>query len=229
LAGGSPIGQRVYAGNRGVVEVVGVVATTKYESLREHDSPIIYVHALQRPESGGLNLVLKTEGNPLRTGQSVRQAVRGLAPAQIGSVSLLAAEIDRTLVRERLIARVLGAFAALALLLAAAGLYGVLSYSITRRTPEIGIRLAIGATRGAVLWPVLVESMKLVTVGIAIGVPAAFALTRLLDSLLYGVSSTDARVMGAVVFLLFVVALAASIIPAWRASRIDPLVALRSE
>ena len=197
LVGRNPIGQRVDAGIRGVVEVVGVVATTKYESLRENDSPIIYVHALQRPNPGGLNLVVKTEGDPLRTGQSVRQALRALAPARIGPpVSLLASEIDRTLVRERLIARVLGAFAVLALLLAAAGLYGVLAYSITRRTGEIGVRLALGATRGAVLWPVLTESMKLVTVGIAIGVPTALALTQLLDSLLYGVSSTDGRVIG---------------------------------
>ena len=225
----SPIGQRVDAGIRGVVEIVGVVATTKYESLRENDSPIIYVHALQRPNPGGLNLVVKTESDPLRTGQSVRQALRALAPARIGPVSLLASEIDRTLVRERLIARVLGAFAVLALLLAAAGLYGVLAYNITRRTAEIGVRLALGATRGAVLWPVLTESMKLVSVGIAIGVPAALALTQFLDSLLYGVSPTDGRVMGGVVFLLFVVALAAAAIPAWRASRVNPLVALRSE
>jgi putative ABC transport system permease protein len=229
LQGRNVIGQRVDVGVRGVVEIVGVATTTKYESLREDDSPIIYVHALQRADLGALNLVVKTQGDPRRTGLPIREALNALGPARVGPVSVLASEIDRTLVRERLIARVLGAFALLALLLSGAGLYGVLAYSITRRTAEIGVRLALGATRGAVLWPVLTESMKLVTAGIAIGVPAALAQTQVLNSLLYGVSPRDFRVMGGVVLLLFVVALVAAAIPAWRASRVDPLVALRSE
>jgi ABC-type antimicrobial peptide transport system permease subunit len=155
--------------------------------------------------------------------------VQKVAPVPVSRPSLLSDELDRTLVRERLIARVLGAFALLAVVLAAAGLYGVLAYSVTRRTGEIGIRFALGATRGAVLWPVLMESAKVVALGVAVGIAAALALTHLLSSLLYGVKPTDGRVLGGVVLCLFFVALAASVIPAWRASRVNPLIALRYE
>lgn len=225
----SPMGQRLDAGIRGVVEIVGVAATTKYESLRENDSPILYVHALQRGNRFGLNLVVKTQGDPMRVGRSVRQAILDFAPIRVGPVTSLAASIDRTLVRERLIARVLGVFALLATVLAGAGLYGVLAYSITRRTTEIGVRLALGAPRRTVLWSVLGESTKLVAVGVAIGLPATLALTRLLTSVLYGVSPTDGGVLAGVVLSLFVVALASGAIPAWRAARVNPLVALRYE
>lgn len=225
----SPIGKRVGIGVRGVVEIVGVVETAKYESLRETDSPIVYVHAFQSRQAGGLELVVRThdvDAATLATG--IRGELRQMA-VPVSQPALLSHDIDRTLVRERLIARVLGAFALLAVALAAAGLYGVLAYSVTRRTGEIGIRFALGATRGAVLWPVLTESAKLVALGVAIGIPAALALTRFLANVLYGVSPTDVRVLGGVVLLLFAVAMAAASIPAWRASRVDPLVALRYE
>ena len=129
-----PIGQRVRAGLRGTVEIIGVVATTKYESLREADSPILYAHAFQSADTGGLNLVVKTAGNPVATASSVRRAVQDLAPVRVTLPATLSSQIDRTLVEERLIARVLGAFAFLAVILAAAGLYGVLAYNTTRRT-----------------------------------------------------------------------------------------------
>jgi predicted permease len=224
-----PVGQRVGVGNRGMLEVVGVVATTKYQSLRESDSPIVYVHALQRADASGLNLLVKAAGDPVSTGVAVRSAIQEMAPVRVTPPLTLSSQIDRTLVEERLIARVLGMFALLAVALAAAGLYGVLAYNTARRTGEIGIRLALGATRGAVLWPVLAESAKLAALGIAIGVPAALALTRLLSNLLYGVAPTDPRVLGAVVLCLFCVALIAALVPAWRASRVNPLVALRYE
>jgi predicted permease len=224
-----PIGQRVRAGNRGTLEVVGVVATTKYQSLRENDSPIIYVHALQSPAAGGLNLIVKATGDPASMGAVVRRAIQDIAPVQVTPPVTLSSQIDRTLIGERLIARVLGVFALVAVVLAAAGLYGVLAYNTARRTGEIGIRLALGATRGAVLWPVLAESAKLAALGVAMGVPAALALTRLLSNVLYGVAPTDPRVLGAVVLCLFLVALIAALVPAWRASRVNPLVALRYE
>lgn len=225
----NPIGQRVTVGRRGVLEVVGVVETTTYESLRETASPIVYGHALQGGNLGpGLNLTVKTR-NPAEIGASIRRAIQEIAPVPVMPATTLAAQINRTLVRERLIARVLGAFAVLALLLAAAGLYGVLAYTVTRRTGEIGVRMALGATGGAVLRPVLGEAVRLASIGVAIGVPAALALTRFLGNLLYGVTPTDARVLGGVVVVLFLVALAAASIPAWRASRVNPLVALRYE
>src|SRR5439155_12874399 len=141
-----------------------------------------------------------------------------VAPVPVASPVTLSSEIDRTLIEERLIARTLGVFALLSVALAAAGLYGVLAYSTVRRTAEIGIRLALGATRGAVLRAILAEAATLATLGIAIGVPAALALTKLLSNLLYGVAPTDARVIGPVVLCLFGVALIAAAVPAWRAS-----------
>jgi ABC-type antimicrobial peptide transport system permease subunit len=137
--------------------------------------------------------------------------------------------IDRTLVTERLMTRILTAFAALALLLASIGLYGVLGYAVTRRTTEIGIRLALGAERRTVFWSVLRESWTLVAIGVAIGVPAALALTRLLSSLLYGITPTDPWILSGAVACLFAIALAAASQPAWRAMRVDPLAALRYE
>jgi len=229
----NPIGQRVRAGLRGVVEIVGVVATAKYQSLKEDDAPVIYVHALQSANSAGatinLNLVAKTAGDPLSVGLALRRAIGEVAPVRVTVPETLSSQIDRTVIEERLIARVLGVFALLAVGLAAAGLYGVLAYSTTRRTGEIGIRLALGATRSAVLWPVLAEAAKLAALGIAIGLPAALAVTRLLSNLLYGVTPTDARVLGAVVLCLLGVALIAASVPAWRASRVNPLIALRYE
>lgn len=228
---GNPIGQRVRVGIRGVLAIVGVVATTKYQSLRENETPIIYPHALQGVSTGrfGLNLIAKTAGDPLSTSLSIRRAIQDVAPVRVTAPVTLASQIDRTLIEERLIGRVLGVFALLAVVLAAAGLYGVLAYSTSRRTAEIGIRLALGATPSAVLWPVLTQAAKLAAVGIVIGIPAALTLTRVLANLLYGVTPTDARVLAAVVLCLFGVALAAAAVPAWRASRINPLVALRYE
>ena len=224
-----PIGQRVHVGVRGVVEIVGVVETTKYQSLREADSPIVYTPVPQSREVAGLSLIVNVDPAAASQTLAIRRDLQQLAPVPVSSPSRLVEEIDRTLVRERLIARVLGVFALLAVALATAGLYGVLSYSIARRTSEIGIRFALGATRSAVIGPVIAESARVVTVGLVVGVPAALWLTRVLSNLLYGVSATDARVLGAVAALLFLVAMAAASVPAWRASRVDPLEALRLE
>jgi putative ABC transport system permease protein len=229
FGGSDPIGQRIVAGIRGTLEVVGIVETTKYESLRESDSPIVYVHALQRSGPGGLNLVVKTEGDPSLLGSTIRRALQAAAPVRVSPPETLSSQIDRTLVKERLIARVLSVFAFVAVALAAAGLYGVLAWSVTRRTGEIGVRLALGATRGAVLRPVLAESTRLVALGVAIGIPAALALSGALSNVLFGVAPTDVRVLGAVVLCLFGVALVAASVPASRAARVNPLVALREE
>ena len=227
----NPIGRRVRVGFGEGLEIVGVVANAKYLSLREEDYPTVYVHALQtRDQPWDLTLAVRTSGDPAPLATAIRrdvQAVAGTVP--ISRPSTLSAQIDRSLVKERLMTRILGAFAALALLLASVGLYGVLGYAVTRRTNEIGIRMALGATRGTVLWSVLRESWTLVAIGVAIGIPAALVLTRLLSSLLYGVTPTDPWVLGGAVACLFVVALAAASQPAWRALRVDPLVALRYE
>jgi predicted permease len=226
----SPIGQRVRLGRQGPLEIVGVVANAKYLSLREEDHPTVYTHVLQKRNIGGLTLAVRTPGDPLTLAPAIRRAIQSIAatvPVTRGAT--LSAQIDRSLVRERLMTRILSGFAGLALLLAAVGLYGVLGYAVTRRTNEIGIRLALGAARSTVLWSVLRESWALVAIGVALGVPAALALTRLLSSLLYGVTPTDPWVLGGVIACLFAVALAAAAQPAWRAVRVDPLVALRYE
>jgi predicted permease len=226
----NPIGQRVKLGPSGGLEIVGVVANAKYLSLREEDHPTVYVQALHERDTAGLTLAVRSSGDPLSLVPAIRREVQAVAPAvPITEGSTLSAQIDRSLVKERLMARILGAFAGLALLLASIGLYGVLAYAVTRRTNEIGIRVALGASRGAVLRSVLRESLALVAIGIGIGVPAALALTRLLSSLLYGVTPTDPLVLGGAVASLFAVALGAAAQPAWRAVRVDPLVALRHE
>jgi predicted permease len=231
FSGQNPMGRRVRLGNQEGLEIVGVVATSKYLSLREEDHPAVYLPALQkRVQAWGLTLVVGTSGDPAALGPALRQEVGAVAAAVAApAASTLSAQIDRSLVKERGMTRLLGAFAALALLLASAGLYGVLGYAVTRRTNEIGVRLALGATPGTVLWSVLRESCALVAIGVAIGVPAALALTRLLASQLYDVTPTDPWVLSGAAACLFIVALAAASQPAWRASRVDPLVALRYE
>ena len=225
-----PIGQRVRLGSRNVLEIVGVVQNAKYLSLREEDHPTIYVNALQKLDTGGLTLSVRAAGDSSGSMAAIRREVAAVAAAvPIGRTSLLSAEIDRSLVNERLMANLLGAFAALALLLACAGLYGVLGYAVARRTNEIGLRLALGATRRGVLWSVLRECARLVTVGVILGVSAAIVATRLLSDLLFGVTPTDARVFAAVVILVTAVAGVAAFRPAWRASRVDPWVALKHD
>ena len=225
-----PVGQRVTLGGRGELEIVGVVANAKYLSLREEDHPTIYINALQMTDTGGLSLAIRAMGRPLALAPAVRRELRTLAPTvPVGTPALLSVQVDRSIVNERLVTNLLGTFAGLALLLAAVGLYGVLGYAVTRRTSEIGVRLALGASRGSILWSVVRESWWLVVAGAVLGVPAALGLTRLLESLLYGITPTDPIVVAGSIACLFIVALTAAAVPAWRASRVDPMVALRQE
>ena len=138
-------------------------------------------------------------------------------------------DIDNDISNERLIAHLCGFFGALSLALAAIGLYGIVAYAVTRRTKEFGIRMALGGQRSQLIWMVARESIGLVVAGIAIGAGVAFALTRLVSSLLYGVSAHDPLSIGLAVALLFFTSIAAALIPAYRASRADPMIALRCE
>jgi len=137
--------------------------------------------------------------------------------------------VDATLVEERLIAVLSGFFGVLAVLLACLGLYGVMAYTAARRTSEIGIRMALGATRGGVLAMVLKESLLLVAIGITIGVPATLALTRLVSSLLFGIQASDPLTIAGGAVLMIAVAALAGFLPAQRAARVDPMIALRYE
>jgi predicted permease len=229
LKTGNPIGQRVRLGKREMLEVVGVVANAKYMTLREDDYPTIYVHAFHGP-AFGLALSVRVAGkSPLTIAPQIRKELLAVAPnVPVGPARTLSAQVDRSLSTERLVARLLGTFAGLALVLASIGLYGVLGYSVTRRTNEIGVRLALGATRQTVLWSILRESWWIVVLGLCVGMPVALALTGRLAGLLYGVTASDPWALAGAVSCLLLVASVAALLPAWRASRVDPFVALRN-
>jgi putative ABC transport system permease protein len=225
--GVSPIGRRILMRDQ-ALEIVGVAGNAKYLSLRESDRPTVYEYGARASEPY-FTLSVRTWSDPAVLAHAVRREVQAVDAVPVSPPRLLTTQFERSLVTERLVARLLGAFAVLALLLAAVGLYGVLGHIVARRIPEIGVRLALGATRGAVLRSVLRESWVAVAAGSAIGVPAAVLLSRVLETLLFGVSPWEPRVLGGAVSCLFLVASAAAALPAWRASRVEPLVALRHE
>jgi len=207
-------------------EIIGVVRDAKYNSLRREINAMMYA-----PQSaGGASFELRTAADP----QAILPAIREVV-AQVNTnlplfdVKTESEQIDRLLFQERLVARLAGFFGLLALVLACVGLYGLLSYEVSRRTREIGIRMALGAHPGRVLKLVLRQGVLLAVVGAAVGIGVALGLTRYLTSMLYDVRANDPLTMIAVAVLLTVVALAACYIPARRAMRVDPLVALRYE
>lgn len=228
FSGASPIGRRIIRDDR-AFEIVGVVANAKYDSLRETDTPTLYMNGTPTGEPRGLTLSVRTAGNSASLAPAVRKEVQSIAPVPVSQARALAIQFERSIVTERLVVRLLAAFAALALLLAAVGLYGVLGHNVARRVPEIGVRLALGATRGGVLRSVLRESWIAVAVGSVVGVPLAVLLARVLEALLFQVSPWDARVLVGAVACVLLVATTAAVLPAWRASRVEPLAALRQD
>jgi putative ABC transport system permease protein len=177
-----------------------------------------------------MSLVLRAQGDPEALASALRRAVQSIDPDQpIYNVRSMDSLLATTLAPRRLSLLLLATFAVTALLLAGVGIYGVLAYSVTQRTHEIGIRMALGARRADVLVMVLRQGLRLVLAGAALGVAAAFGLTRLMSSLLFGVSPTDPATLGAVSVVLVGVALLACFVPARRASGVDPMIALRCE
>jgi predicted permease len=232
FADGSPLGRRFGLGGpekSKQIEVVGVVRDSKFESLDEETRPMAYYVNTQQSDFVG-DLEARVVSDPGATGAAIRRAVREVdSRFAIDSVSTLAEQVDRSLVRERLVARLSTFFGLIALALACIGLYGILSYGVARRTNEIGIRVALGAQRGSVLWLVFREAAVLVLFGALVGVVAASASARAIESLLFGLTPTDPLAVGAAVMLLLVVAALAGWLPARRATRVDPMVALRDE
>jgi ABC-type antimicrobial peptide transport system permease subunit len=207
------------------------VADTKYSRLREDIRPIAFVPAAQHPSpQAGAAMVMRTSV----TTAAVRQAVQRLA-AEIDSrvlvvgISDYETQIRETLVQERLMAALSGFFGQLAMVIAAVGLYGLVSYVVSTRHHELGIRVALGATRANVLGLVLRQSLTLVAWGLVIGVPAALLGSRWMTSLVFGVGPRDIRTIAVGVLTLAVVAIGAALIPARRAASVDPIVALRVE
>jgi predicted permease len=217
-------------------EIVGVVKDARYHTLRDRDRKMIYLPYGQDVTHlfGNMCLMVRSAGNTPGYAPGlaarIREELRGVdRNLPVLSMQTMAEQLDQSLTQERLIAALCGFFAALALLLACLGLFGVMSYTAARRTHEIGIRLALGATPGAVLAMVLREGLMRVAAGIAIGVPATLAATRLITSSLFGVGAADPPTLIAAAFLMVAVAAFAGFLPARRASRVDPMVALRCD
>jgi predicted permease len=207
-------------------EIVGLVADAKYNRLRRGVEPTTYV-----PATGGpVSFSLRTAADPERFVPQVRAAVNELdSNLPVFGVRTLSQQIDRQVFQERLVARLAGAFGALALMLACIGLYGLVSYEVARRTREIGIRTALGAEKLDVLRLVLAQGMRLTAAGATLGIVLALGLTRYAKSLLFGVGASDPMTFVAVTVLLLGVTLLACYVPARRAARVDPVVALRYE
>ncbi|MBA3714242.1 MAG: ABC transporter permease [Pyrinomonadaceae bacterium] len=226
-----PLGKRLsLSGAKGPwLEVVGLARDGKYITLGETSAPMVYQSILQRHETG-MTLLIRTGGDPSNFAAGVRREVQTIEKnLPVPNIRPMTELLNNSLFPARMGAVLLGVFGLLALLLAAVGLYGVMSYSVARRTREIGIRMALGARGGDVLGLVLREGMALVAVGVLLGLGGAFAVTRLLVSFLYGVSTTDPLTFVSIAVFLTLIALAASFIPARRASKVDPMIALRYE
>ena len=228
-----PIGKRFDRGQNdgGEVEIIGLVKDAKSVSIREQTPRTFYVPFLQDPGSWReTTFQARTAGDPLKLVGAIRREVQGIDQnLPLFRARTLEAQVDESLGQERLVATLSSLFGLLALLLACAGLYGVLSYSVSRRTHEMGIRLALGAQPGDVLWIVLRETFALVMIGIVIGASASLAAGRLISSMLFGLTPTDPVTMSLAILVMISVATLAGYLPARRAARVDPMVALRYE
>jgi predicted permease len=212
------------------IEVVGVVADFRVDSARGPFDPVILVPLLQRPAYGPPNIVLRTSGAFSDLTEQLREAVRDVAPGLgVNPVEPLEDLVRKSVRREHLLAWLSGGFAVLALLLAAVGLYGIVNYSARVRTQEIGIRLAIGATSRQVTLQVLAETVVLLAAGMLIGTLATLVLSRLLQTILFGLRPNDPATLILVGVLLSAVGLGAAYVPARRAARLDPIAVLRRE
>jgi putative ABC transport system permease protein len=232
--GQDPIGRTIEFGNMDgdlrPLTIVGVVGDLREDSLEKPSSPTIYVNYRQRPQATyDFTAVLRTQTDPAAVISSARRIVRELDPNVPPVIGTFAEVSALSLQSRRFNLILLGAFAGTALLLAVAGLYGVMAYSVARRTAELGTRIALGATRANILRLVLRQGLITAVIGVAIGVAGALGLTRTLQSFLFGLSPTDPLTFAAVVLLLILVALLACYIPARRASKVDPMTALRYE
>jgi len=226
----APVGHTVAIGKTSY-QIVGVVRDAVFMAIRDDPRPMIYVTYLQnvRPPAQ-MTYELRTLGNPIRQANTVRQIVRQVdSRLAISDLGTLTAHIDQAISQEITLARLCTVFAVLALLIACVGLYGTVAYNVERRTSEIGIRLALGAQRIAIVWVVLREVFALALVALAIGVPMALAGSSYLKSLLFGIEPTDPIAISVALAILFTSGLIAGYLPARRASRIDPMTAIRHE
>jgi putative ABC transport system permease protein len=231
--GQDPVGKRVkggsYESNMPWLSVVGVIRDVKHSALDADPRPQMYFPYLQRVDEE-MTFVVHTGGDPLSLISAVRDEVWAIDKDQpVTDVRTLDQYLADSVSQRRFNMVLLGAFAAVAIVLASVGIYGVMSYSVTQRTHEIGIRMALGASRRDILMLVVGQGMKVALAGVFVGLGAALVLTRVLSSLLYRVSASDPTIFAAISLILVAVAFLASYVPARRATRVDPCVALRYE
>jgi putative ABC transport system permease protein len=227
-----PVGKRIKIGTRNLatwMTIIGVVKDVRNVGLSANIGYSAYTPYAQGP-GRGMELAVRTLGNPQGLLATITGELRRLEPALlIDRAQTMQGRIDESVAPRRLNLVLLGLFATLALLLSAVGLYGVVAFAVRQRTQEFGIRMALGASSGNVVLLVLQQGLGLAVIGVAIGIPAAIAGSRLLTSLLFGVRPTDPAVFVSVAILVTAVALAACWIPAWRATQVAPTEALRAE
>ena len=235
LNGANPVGRRFWieatpGASEKLYEIVGLVRDTKYGDLREEFVPIVYDAAAQVTGSGpGANVLIRSRLPQAETVAAVTRALTEINPSITVGFQWFKPMIEATILRERLMATLSGFFGLLALLLASIGLYGILSYGVVSRTQEIGIRMALGAQARNVRWLVLREALLLLLAGVAVGLPLIVAVTRLASTLLFGLTPTDPVSLLFAALLMLAVALVAGYLPSRRATRVDPLTALRCE
>jgi len=226
----NPIGQRVGQNieESGKTEIIGIIRDTKYDTVR--DAAPVTIYTPIRAGTRSLTVMVRTATDPAGLTETVRSAMQQVDPdVPMTGITTQSEQVDQRFAQERLFALAYSLFGALALLLASIGLFGLMSYSVSRRTNEIGIRMALGAERAGVVGMVLRESMLMVAIGVVIGLAGAIAGGRFVESVLFGLSATDVWTMSAAIGATLLVSLAAGYLPARRASRVDPMVALRYE
>jgi len=233
FANQDPVGHRLKPGGRASnapwFTVIGVVGNVKSDGFDQPDQPHVYIPIFQRP-GYAMAVYLQTDLDPMIVAKTLREQVQAVDPnLPVFGERSMESVVSESLGQRRFAMQVVALFGVLALLLASIGIYGVMAYSVNQRTREIGIRVALGASTGAIMGWVLRQGLVLIVVGVSTGLLAAFGLMRLLRSLLFGVAATDLVTYAALAAVLAVVALVACYIPARRATRIDPLIALRHE
>ncbi|MGH9354374.1 MAG: FtsX-like permease family protein, partial [Terriglobia bacterium] len=231
----SPVGRQFSLGSTFKapgIEIVGVVEDAKYASAGEAADPAFFLSAYQMEFilSYVNEIEIRTAGNPAGVTTEVRRAIHGIdSNLPITDVKTLARQVNDSLGQQRAISGLTSFFGILGLVLACVGLYGIMAYHVARRTNEIGIRMALGAQRGDVLWMVLRQTLFLIAIGIAIGIPVALAFARLIANQLYGLKPTDPLTIAVAVVVMAGISLLAGYLPARRATKVDPMTALRCE
>jgi predicted permease len=225
----NPVGKRVWFDPKKPITIVGVVGAVKQYGLDSESKIVAYFPDQQQPDNG-LFLAVRTSSDPAFLSGAVVREIHAVDPnVPVYQIRTMQDRLYDSLARQRFSTTMLGAFALFGLILAAIGIYGVMSYLVTQGTRDIGVRVALGAQRANIIQMVLRQGLELTAVGIGVGLIGALALTRVMAGLLFGVTATDAFTFSAVALILTLVAVLATYIPARRATKVDPIVALREE